>query len=134
MVKERNSGYGIEFEEEIDKVFKVPEVDGIISVKNRIFVTGTNYEIRVLRDLGFGNRFEGKEVNFSSTVDNFWKGFFGVESLADRDSYSLPEKIITTGKMRAYVYFSETALVGERIKRVAEKFDVPVEFITSFAH
>lgn len=134
MDAERIRDYGPEWQEAIDRVFDEPSgLTQGIEKNSRILVIGTNYEVRVLREKDIAAKFEGKQVDYCSIVYNFWGKFLGTQDLESPDSFSLPEKIVTTGLMRAYEYFSETANVKDHLKRIAEKYDVEVEKIPSFA-
>jgi ABC-type uncharacterized transport system ATPase subunit len=70
---------------------------------------------------------------FSARVGSFWEKFFGNEQFLDVPA-SIPIAIIGTGNMRNHnQYGGQTLNVQERLEKIAETWNIPIQIIDSWA-
>ncbi len=68
---------------------------------------------------------------FCAETGNFWQAFFGKRDFLDGkvNERSVPEKIITTGRIRTYTHINGMTIpCGPRLVEIAEKWGIPIEF------
>ena len=75
------------------------------------------------------------KYDFCGRVGSFWPIFFDEEYFLDNlEKISIPRAIIGTGFMRNYdACGGETRFVGDRLEKIAQEWDIPIQFIDSWA-
>lgn len=72
------------------------------------------------------------EFVHSSEVGYFWDSFFAAKYFLDED-ITIPKMIISTGFMRSYMGNAGTTYpVSDRLREIAESWDIPIHFIESW--
>ena len=98
----------------------------------RILVVGSDAEVKKLGSIFESIKDPGKEINYCSRMENFWKTFFNKKNYADGlDGRSIPKEIITTYGIMCYGY-GYALDIYERLNEIANNWNVKVNFIGDF--
>jgi hypothetical protein len=75
----------------------------------------------------------GDEIHYCFSTDTFWQNFFNSPRFLD-ESVTIPEGMISTGYLRNYIDGAGgTIECSKRLKQIAGKWKVPIDFVGTCA-